>query len=470
MKILLINPNQHREPLGPVAPIGLDYLQGVLDQENHQVKLVDLCFKDDSELFSLIGDFTPDATGITIRNTHDGIVSAHQNFLPRIEKIIQTLKKEGFENIIIGGGGITSMPKLVFEFLSADYGVVGDGELPLIGLLKEIEKRVKSFKTPGIIYREKDRTVMNPRVFYDLNQLPENPRTLVDNVGYFKAIGTSNIQTKRTCPMQCAFCLDPLVGGPSASHRVFAAERVANEFQRLYKQGILYVYVNDPEFNLPPEHALAVSKELAKRKNQVGWSCFIHPIAATISEELVKSMKEAGCQEVVIGVDTVSPKVRKALNMYHTPEEVEYVTKLFSKHNMFVFQTYITGLPCEGVEELNETLDFVEQKINPIEGVQVLFVPSLRIFPGTMLEKYCREEGSIRSDQNCLEPTFYKPEHLEKELLPVLYERAQDYVGKWAVPTADTLFCMGSILADFVSENGLYGPPNYLFSELFKKT
>ena len=68
MKILLINPNNYIEPIGPVAPIGIDYLQGVLERENHQVKLVDLCFNDDENLLTLIGNFTPDAVGFTIRN------------------------------------------------------------------------------------------------------------------------------------------------------------------------------------------------------------------------------------------------------------------------------------------------------------------------------------------------------------------------------------------------------------------
>ena len=430
MKLLLINPNKFCDPpIGPVPPIGLDYLQGILEKKKHEVKLVDLYFADDSELFSLIGNYTPDVVGITIRITDDSMWLTQRYYLPRIERIIQTLKEAGLENIIVGGAGFTSTARLAFKVLSADYGVVGDGELPLVSLLKEIEKGAKTIKTPGVIFKEGDKIITNTRIFYDINQLPDNPRTLVDNIRYSKADGISNIETKRGCPMQCAFCIDPLIEGEYYSHRVRSPERVADEFQRLYEQGIEYVHVNDPEFNLPPNHALTVSNELIKRKNQVGWECEIHPIAYTVSEDLVKCMKGAGCQKVNIGVDTGSPKVMKLLNIHHSPEEVEHVSKLFKKYEIFVQQMYITGCPGEGIDELNETLDLIERS----KPTVAFFMTGLRIYPGTILERFCRKEGTLRPDQNCLEPTYYQPGHLENELLPILSKRCGEHTN-WIKP------------------------------------
>ena len=430
MKVLLINPNQFCDPpLGPVPPIGLDYLQGILEGEKHEVKLIDLMFEDDSELFSLIGSFTPDVVGITVRNIDDATWTTQRYFLPRIESIIQTLKEARLENIIVGGAGFTSVAKLAFQVLSADYGIVGDGELPLLNLLKEIEKRAKTIKTPGVIFREGDKIKMNSRIFCDVNQLPDNPRTLVDNLSYRKAFGTCNIETKRGCPMECAFCQDPLVGGRYYSHRIRHPERVADEFQRLHEQGIEYVHIVDPEFNLPLEHALAVSKELAKRKNRVGWLCFIHPIASAVSEELVKYMKDAGCQEVTIGVDTGSPKILKRVNIHHSPEEVKQVMKLFAKYGITANQIYVIGCPGEGLDELNETLDLIEQS----EPKVAILNTGIRIYPNTSFERLCREEGILQPEKSCLEPTFYRLEHLRKELLPVLKKRCFEHFN-WILP------------------------------------
>ncbi len=470
MKVLLINTNDYVNMHGPVAPIGIDYLQGALERERHEVKLVDLSFAEDSELISLVGDFTPDAVGMTIRNTCDCYFFAQHSFLPRIEYLIQMLKNAGLENIIVGGPGFTSMARLVFEALSADYGVVGDGEIPLVGLLKEIEKGVKQPSTPSVLYRNQGEVVMNPRVFFDLADIPDHPRTLVDNVRYYNISGTANIQTKRGCTMQCAHCLDPLVGGKCYKHRTMSPNRVADEFQRLHDQGIMHTQVNDPEFNLPPNHALAVCKELVRRKNKVGWSCCIHPNAALVSEELVKAMKEAGCKEVSMGIESLSYKVMKTLNIYHTPRDVEQVIRLFRKHDLPVSQWFIVGLPNEGVEELNESLDFIEQRLNPLGGVSAVFIPGVRIYAGTILERFSKEHGVIDPDHDCLEPTFYKPKHLEFALLPELYKRVEQHHLNWTVFKREMMFeeKVGAEFSKFIAENKLYGPSGYLLSEFFK--
>ena len=89
MKIVLVNTNLMKPP---VVPIGLDYLATALKIKGYEVDLLDLCKAQDwkitcDEYFS---KNSPDAVGITIRNTDDCYLASRDFLLPIFQAALRT--------------------------------------------------------------------------------------------------------------------------------------------------------------------------------------------------------------------------------------------------------------------------------------------------------------------------------------------------------------------------------------------
>jgi len=130
LRILLINPNTMKSP--PVIPIGLEYLATALEQNDHIVDILDLCFVSSpiEELEKLFDKDTYDIVGFTIRNIDTCHYFNNEFYLPEFKKLIDFIKKQDIP-IILGGAGFSAMPNEILEYLQADFGIIGPGDIIL---------------------------------------------------------------------------------------------------------------------------------------------------------------------------------------------------------------------------------------------------------------------------------------------------------------------------------------------------
>ena len=72
----------------PVIPIGLEYLSSAIEEEGHNVDILDLCFAENSEelLKQKLSQNVYDAAGLTIRNIDSALFYNNEFFLPKIKK------------------------------------------------------------------------------------------------------------------------------------------------------------------------------------------------------------------------------------------------------------------------------------------------------------------------------------------------------------------------------------------------
>lgn len=468
MKLLLVSTNQFREPLGPVLPLALEFLAEAANGAGHQVKVIDLCFRKDSELFELVGDFVPDAVGISMRNTYDG--STMSNFLPRVRDLVNAMRARGYRNLIMGGNGFSTMARQCFDYFQPDFAVVGEGEFPLLDILDGLQKGATSFDTPGLIYRREGQVVENPlielgpkRPYRDIRQLPPLSRRFVDSMAYQRASGMANIQTKRGCPMQCSYCVTPNTQGRKV--RVFEPSRIADEFERLGQQGVKHLYITDAEFNLPPQAALDLCNELIRRNNTLSWSCDVRPVNNALPSELIEAMAKAGCREVNMTVDTGSDAVARRNFLSQTKQGVIDATLAFKKFGIYIMHGYVVGLPGQGPDELRETLEMVDA----CEPNFTFFYVDPWIYPRTPLEAMAIQEGRLKPDWNPLEITYYRSEHAD-ELLRMLKRYALRHSpSSMSVLAPGNAPPFGAFLSQMVEENGYFGPMNKLIQQVTTK-
>jgi radical SAM superfamily enzyme YgiQ (UPF0313 family) len=407
MKILLVNTNRMKPA---IAPIGLDYLADALVAAGHEPHLLDLCFSNDPvlDMDCFLRTFTPEAIGVTIRNTDDCYFDGQAFFLTEIKEIIGRLKQASDAPVVLGGVGFSVSPGSVLEYCGGDYGIAGDGELAWVDSLKTIYRPSELHRVPNLVYREGRRLCQNPREPVDLAQLPPRRRALVDNARYFRQGGQAGFETKRGCPKSCIYCADPLSKGRTV--RLMPPARVAEELAVLLDQGIDHFHTCDSEFNLPIEHAREVCEAIIDRgiNGRIRWYAYCSP--APFDDALAALFKRSGGAGINFGVDSGCDEMLRRLGRHFTTEDLARAARSCRQHGIPCMFDLLLGGPGETRETIRQTIDFMRCLEVDCIGLSM----GMRVYDGTAMAACVRAEGDPATNPNLFgakqdNPGFLKP-------------------------------------------------------------
>jgi radical SAM superfamily enzyme YgiQ (UPF0313 family) len=417
LKVLLISPNVEFLP-DPVFPIGLAYIAGALKENQIPFKILDLCFAEDfkEDITSAITLFEPTIIGLSIRNIDNVSYPAYTSYLAFYRQIIDTIRKQSNALIVLGGSGFTLLPDAVMADLQADIGIQGEGESAFIRLLQNLEKKDTAISG---IYNP------TPEIIQNIDDIPVPDRSGFNSQAYLKYGGMGNIQTKRGCPFKCIYCTYPIIEGKNM--RLRDPEAVCDEIETLLSDGIDTIFFVDNEFNYPMDHALAISKEIIKRKINFGWGCYVNP--AFVTPELIHAMRNAGCTGVEFGCDAASPKMLKNMGKNFTVDDIKKASDICKQADMPFCHSLLLGGPGETMDTVKETLDTILQT-SPTAAICMI---GIRVFPNTRLSKIAENEGMVSPDNNYLEPVFYLSSAIEDEIVPFLESFAKEH-RTWIFP------------------------------------
>lgn len=379
MRIALVNSNRIRPP---IAPIALDYIAEYLHAQDHQIDVLDLCWEEDVDraIVEFFSTQTYGLVGITLRNTDDCGFASRCSFLKPFADMVATIHgHSGPAPIIAGGVGFSVMPEAVLELCGPDAGVWGEGEAALAAVADRLDAREDWHGAPGLIWRDGDTWQRNAPEYLDLASLPPMTRSWLDNPRYFRRGGQAGFETKRGCPFHCIYCADPVAKGHAV--RLRPPEHVADEVEALLAQGIDHLHTCDGEFNAPPDHALSVSRELARRDlgKRLRWYAYCTP--AGFSDELAAAMRKAGCVGINFGVDHGNPEMLTLLKRGFGPEEILRSAAACKNHGITTMFDLLLGAPGETSERLIETIKLMKEADVDRIGVSL----GVRVYPGTEL-------------------------------------------------------------------------------------
>ncbi len=385
MRVALVNTNLIQPP---IAPIGLDYLCEALHAAGHQPALLDLCFEPDPHAaiarFFSAHDYA--LAGVTLRNTDDCAFASRCSFLPEFAGLVAAIRRHTDAPIVLGGVGFSVMPEEVLALTGAGFGVWGEGEFVFPELAHRLERREDFRDLPGLLWPRDGAWQRNPPSAPALDALPSMRRAWVDNPLYFLHGGQAGFETKRGCTMRCVYCADLVAKGRQTRTRPPAA--VADELECLLAQGIDHLHTCDPEFNLPPSHALAVCEELARRRlgDRLRWYAYCSP--TPFSPELAYAMRRAGCVGINFGVDSGDAGMLHRLGRAHAPADILYATRCSKDAGLAVMLDLLLGAPGESRDSLTRTLELMRQASPDCVGVSL----GVRVYPGTELARQVASE------------------------------------------------------------------------------
>jgi len=336
------------------------------------------------KLAALVNQTDPMAVGIPYLTPLRYVVERVANLVREVNRDIK---------IIVGSFHPTYCPEEVMQNRDIDFVISGEGEIPLLNLIKELRKASPRWETvPGISYRTKDGQVKhNPRadLINNLDELPFPARDLVLNCDY-TTYRAHSISTARGCPYSCTFCADKSLWGGRVRRR--SVDNVIEELRFLqdtYKPS--YVDLVDGTFTFDRKYLETFCNTMIDQKLNIQWRCTARYY--NLNEELLQLMKKSNCSGLYLGFESGSNKVLKTIDKHTTVEQNIKVSQIVYKSGIPSVTSIILGLPDEDKEDIEETL-----KAMKIIKTDLLDINNYTPLPGTPLYEAMSEEDKKNID------------------------------------------------------------------------
>ena len=325
--------------------------------------------------------------------------------------------------IIIGGPHISALREYAVEHIKADYGIIGEGEIPLGKLLDSLERNKSIIDIPGLIYKERENYKLNSSVLErieNLDKLPMPDYELINPEDYFRIYSGASVArkkhrivqtvTSRGCPFECTFCATNCTWERRITF--YSPKRIIREIKYLIKQyNIEEIWFGDDGFTANKKRTIEICNLIIKENIKIFWRLPNGIRAETIDDELISLVKKAGCYMVGIGVETGSnnmmKRIKKKLELKTIPEKI----RILKKYNILASGFFIIGFDDETEEELKETVNFIIN--SPFERMQICIynpIPGSESF-NKIFEKYDPEKFNINIKRYLYEgyiPNFLK--------------------------------------------------------------
>jgi len=401
MKVLLIAPPwldiygyySRAARLGCVAqPLGLMYLGGALAAAGAQCRIVDMQSQaiDLPGLLEIVREYQPDLCGLT----------ATTPVFHNAERLAAELKTR-FPAVPIGIGGVHSTVmgvQLLRQYRQFDFQVVGEGESAIQEIVEAFCAGRDLHGIAGVYYRRDGEILMNaPReLTQDLDRVPQPDRRLLDPDLFQhclpgkRFVKYAGLFTSRGCPFQCVFCSQHTMYGRHV--RWHSIERVMAELDCIVNElGIGHVIFMDETLTLNKRRLLDICGEIKRRGLSFTWEGWTH--VATINEEVLRAMKQAGLIRLSFGIESGDPEILKRIKKGITLDQVREAYRLAGELEIETRGSAMLGHPYETRETAWRTIKFIRS----LRGCQQMHLNIACPYPGTELyEQACKGEAGLR--------------------------------------------------------------------------
>lgn len=370
MRVLFIVPPYPVEEY-PALSTGSMYLASVLERNGHQVHVLDLLVSEPREdkVQRALADTRPDLVGIT---------SVTMTF-PVAARIASWVRRARPEAVVaLGGPHVTFMPeRSLQECPDADLVVRGEAEQTIQELVQTLESSSDLRGVRGLTFRLQGGIVSSPErpLQEDLDQLPPPAWSLLPLARYRALQGKVGVLSSRGCTYGCIFCVGHRMVGKKGRFR--DPRKVVDEMEWLARVGFSSIGIDDDLFTLKRSHAMAVCEELKSRKLPITWHAFAR--VDTVSPDLLAAMADAGCTDLLYGVESGSQETLDRIGKGITLEQVRRAVEMGKRAGLRIFASFVLGLPGETKESLRRTAHFARSL-----GCQYGF-HVLSPFPGTRI-------------------------------------------------------------------------------------
>ncbi len=360
--------------------MGLCSIGATLARAGFSVKILDgmVDARSEEEFVALIIAARPRLLGLSITTPA----------LPITGKLISKIRKSLQDIVIVAGGPHVSCDPEIVHALGADFGVVGDGETPMLKIAGSVlrgvalEPRTPGIAVPGAVAETQPD-------LSDLDSIPPPDRRLLsDPDAYFNPFvkaRTTSLLSARGCPFQCSFCCRTISMG---GYRPMEERVVLAEMERAASEGYRFISLIDETFTYDRDRAVRIAGEMLKRKLPFKWSCQTR--ADLIDAEALKVFRAAGCVNLSFGLEAGDEEVRAGMDKKIRDTDYEKAVSACRKAGITTNLFVIIGAPYETKPQIDKSIETAVA----LEPDYVVYNVGT-LFPGTREYEKRIEAGEI---------------------------------------------------------------------------
>ena len=390
----------------PYAPLGMLYAATALRECNISVAAFDSMLNDPASGFqNALDEHAPQIVVVY----EDDFNFLSKMCLTRMRDVAWRIAEEARAAgalTIVHGSDSTDNPEL-FLGNGFEYVLCGEAEDALVRLCRAFLRGEPVPECPGLVRRDisgkvirsKERLARNPAWC----SLPFPARDLIDLEPYRRqwknAHGhfSTNMVSSRGCPFHCNWCAKPISGN---KFHLRSPSSVAEEMKALKSAGVDHIWFGDDVFALDRHWVQQFADEVTKRDASLPFK--IQSRADLMNEATVAHLKQAGCAEVWMGVESGSQEILNAMDKGLKLSSVESARRWLKHAGIRACYFLQLGYPGETLTELQQTIGFVRHTEPDDVGISFSYP-----LPGTVFhERVQAQLGSKRnwvdSDDLCI--------------------------------------------------------------------
>jgi pyruvate-formate lyase-activating enzyme len=189
-------------------------------------------------------------------------------------------------------------------------------------------------------------------------------------------------QIARGCPYSCKFCV-----WARKAWQVKPVETVLADLMSLERQGVRLVYLLCAQITTNKNWLINFCKEKIRLGIRVSWKTDVR--ANEVNRHIIRLMRDAGCVEVYMGVESFNQQILEKLEKKLTVSQIMRASRILNEE----------GIPLSFAIMFNvgETEQQVKEYINSIKEINMAFIGSgiVKAYRGTEL---FRELSSTKSE------------------------------------------------------------------------
>lgn len=233
----------------------------------------------------------------------------------------------------------------------------GEGELPFVEVLGKIERNEDYTTTRGFWFRDGNRIIENgPYPLAD--DFDTMPMPDIDIFDRQTVLNYPAFSFSRGCPFKCTYCCAPLYGQRETGSTVVrhkSPERAIAEIEDMLCRYDPPVLTFDDDTFFKSKTWVRKFVELYRKEIRRPFACNTRP--ETVSEELVRLLREAQRVLIAIGIESGDEDLRaQVLQGRMTDDRIAQAFEIIRKHGIKSASFNMVGIPGEARERFRKTM------------------------------------------------------------------------------------------------------------------
>ena len=387
--VLLTYPKENINAFYYMIPLGIAGIAAVLEQNGFSVKVIDFNFYH-HDFRRYLKKWSPKIIGI-------GGTTGTRNGSFKTAKICKEILPE--VSVVYGGPHATFTAEDTLQNIKEiDFIVKNEGEFPFLNMAEKFVRNKNIFlkNIYGISYRKEAEILHNPVTrIENLDILPLPARHLFEGKYKIKldylGLDADFLITSRGCPFSCDFCSAAKMF--PAGIRFRSMEHIQKEIDFiLSKKKIKALKIFDSTFTASKKHVIDFCRMI--KPYNLFWECEVR--ADTVDLNLLKTMKEAGCSYIDIGLETTDRKMLDSINKKISVQQVENVIGWCREIGIKIKVFFTFGHLDQTYQSCLNDVSYIKRNKDKIDFFATTV--GMRIYPGTSLFTKAKSSGLIPQD------------------------------------------------------------------------